>query len=66
VYADMSGTTVHSKLAVIDRRLVFIGSHDLTAPSLGHYREASLLVDSPDLAITTLRYIESLDPVPYR
>jgi phosphatidylserine/phosphatidylglycerophosphate/cardiolipin synthase-like enzyme len=66
VYADMSGTTVHSKLAVIDRKLVFIGSHDLTAQSLGHYREASLLVDSPELATTVLRYIESLDPVPYR
>ncbi len=66
VYADMSGTTVHSKLAVIDRKLVLIGSHDLTPQSLGHYREASLLVESPDLATTILLYIESLDPVPYR
>jgi phosphatidylserine/phosphatidylglycerophosphate/cardiolipin synthase-like enzyme len=66
VYADMSGTTVHSKLAVIDRRHVFIGSHDLTQQSLGHYREASLLVESPELAKEALRFVESLEPVPYR
>lgn len=66
VYADMSGTTVHSKLAVIDRRFVMIGSHDLTQPSLGHYRETTLLVESPALAEEALRFVESLDPMPYR
>jgi phosphatidylserine/phosphatidylglycerophosphate/cardiolipin synthase-like enzyme len=66
VYADMSGTIVHARLAVIDRRLVFLGSHDLTHQSLGRYREASLLVDSPPLAISVLAFIESLDPVTYR
>jgi phosphatidylserine/phosphatidylglycerophosphate/cardiolipin synthase-like enzyme len=66
VYADMSGTIVHSRLAVIDRRHVFLGSHDLTHQSLGRYREASLLVDSPSLAVSVLAFIESLEPVTYR
>ena len=66
VYADMSGTTVHSRLAVIDRRLAFVGSHDLTVQSLGRYRETTLLVDSPVLALDLLRFVESLEPVPYR
>lgn len=66
VYADMSGTIVHAKLAVIDRRLVFIGSHDLTQQSLGWYREATLAVDSTVLATTVLGFIESLEPVPYQ
>ena len=66
VYADMSGTTVHSRAAVIDRRLVFVGSHDLTAQSLGRYRETTLLVESRALALELLRFVESLDPVTYR
>ena len=66
VYADMSGTIVHSRVAVIDRQLVFLGSHDLTHQSLGRYREASLLVDSSSLAISVLAFIESLEPETYR
>jgi phosphatidylserine/phosphatidylglycerophosphate/cardiolipin synthase-like enzyme len=66
VYSDMSGTVVHSRLAVVDRQLVFLGSHDLTHQSLGRYREASLLVDSPPLALRVLSFIESLEPVTYR
>jgi phosphatidylserine/phosphatidylglycerophosphate/cardiolipin synthase-like enzyme len=66
VYADMSGTVVHARVAVIDRRFVFLGSHDLTHQSLGRYREASLVVDSPSLAVDLLAFIESLEPVTYR
>jgi phosphatidylserine/phosphatidylglycerophosphate/cardiolipin synthase-like enzyme len=66
VYSDMSGTIVHSRIAVIDRRLVFLGSHDLTHQSLGRYREASLLVDSSSLAFSVLSFIESLEPETYR
>lgn len=66
VYSDMSGTTVHSRLAVIDRRFILVGSHDLTVQSLGRYRETTVVVDSPELASEALRFVESLDPVPYR
>jgi phosphatidylserine/phosphatidylglycerophosphate/cardiolipin synthase-like enzyme len=66
VYGDMSGTTVHSNVAVIDRRVVFLGSHHLTQQSLGRYRELSLVVDSPTIATAVLGFIESLDPMVYR
>jgi len=65
VYVDGSGTTMHARFVVIDRRLVFIGSHDLTENSLGQYREVSLLADSPALAAVLLGQVESLKPVPY-
>jgi len=65
VYSDMSGTVVHAKVAVIDRRLVFIGSHDLTQQSLGHYREVSIVVDSTTVATSVLGFVESLEPVKY-
>jgi phosphatidylserine/phosphatidylglycerophosphate/cardiolipin synthase-like enzyme len=66
VYADMSGTVVHAKVAVIDRQFVFIGSHDLTQQSLGRYRELSVVLDSPTMATSILGFVESLDPVTYR
>lgn len=65
VYVDNSGTTVHARFIVIDRRLVFIGSHDLTETSLGQYREVSLLADSPAMAVVLLGQVESLKPLPY-
>jgi phosphatidylserine/phosphatidylglycerophosphate/cardiolipin synthase-like enzyme len=65
VYVDGSGTTVHARFAVIDRRLVFIGSHDLTENSLGEHRELSLLVDSIAMASELLGRVESFKPVPY-
>ena len=65
VYVDGSGTTMHTRFIVIDKRLVFIGSHDLTETSLGQYREVSLLADSPTMAATLLGQVESLKPMPY-
>jgi len=65
VFVDGSGTTMHTRFIVIDRRLVFIGSHDLTETSLGLHREASLLAESPALAALLLGQVESLKPVPY-
>ena len=65
VFVDGSGTTVHARFVVVDRRLVFIGSHDLTENSLGQHREVSLLVDSIVMASEFLGQAESLKPVPY-
>lgn len=65
VYADMSGTVVHANVVVIDRQLVFIGSHDLTQQSLGRYRELSVVLDSPTMATSILGFVESLEPVTY-
>jgi len=65
VYVDGSGTTVHARFVVVDRHLVFIGSHELTENSLGQYREVSLLVDSIAMASELLGQVESFKPVPY-
>ena len=65
VYVDGSGTTVHARFVVIDRRVVFVGSHDLTEKSLGKYREVSVLVESPAMAEVLLAQVETLKPLPY-
>ena len=60
VYFDSPKRTMHTKLAVIDGRYTFIGSHNLTQSALKHNHELSVLVDSPAVAETTLNYIKDL------
>lgn len=60
VLADDPGTTTHVKAAVIDDRLVFIGSHNLTQSALRHNNELSIMVDSPDLAAQVKSYLERI------
>lgn len=57
---DSSGKTTHTKLAVIDGRYTFIGSHNLTQAALRHNNEFSVLIDSADVAEEALRYIRNL------
>ena len=51
----------HSKLIIIDERLVFIGSHNLTHTALSKSNETSLLVDSEELARVFLEYIHNME-----
>jgi len=60
VYFDSPKKTMHTKLAVIDGRYTFIGSHNLTQSALKHNHELSVLVDSPAVAENTLNYIKDL------
>ncbi len=60
VVFDSPGTTTHTKVAVIDGRYIFLGSHNLTNSALKYNHELSVCIDSPPLAGETLRYIESL------
>jgi len=60
VYFDSPKKTMHTKLAVIDGRYTFIGSHNLTQSALKHNNELSVLVDSPAVAESTLNYIKGL------
>ena len=60
VYFDSPKRTMHTKLAVIDGRYTFIGSHNLTQSALKHNNELSVLVDSPAVAEETLNYIKDL------
>jgi phosphatidylserine/phosphatidylglycerophosphate/cardiolipin synthase-like enzyme len=60
VIFDSPRTTTHVKAAVIDRRLVFLGSHNLTQSALRHNNELSVLIDSPETAAEVLRYLNRL------
>lgn len=60
VYFDSPKKTMHTKLAVIDGRYTFIGSHNLTQSALKHNHELSVRVDSPAVAEITLNYIKDL------
>ncbi len=60
VYYDSPVKTTHTKVAVIDRRYLFVGSHNLTNSALKYNHELSVLIDSPSLAQETMRYIDSL------
>lgn len=58
---DTPKKTTHTKVVVIDRRWVFMGSHNWTTAALRHNHEASLLVDSPALADEALRYLKGIE-----
>jgi phosphatidylserine/phosphatidylglycerophosphate/cardiolipin synthase-like enzyme len=57
VYFDLPRQTTHTKLIVIDERLVFLGSHNLTQAALKYNNEISILLDRPDLAKRARNYM---------
>jgi len=62
VCMDGQERTTHTKMVIIDRRYLFIGSHNLTQSALKYNREVSVRIDSPALAEEGLRYMKSLCP----
>jgi phosphatidylserine/phosphatidylglycerophosphate/cardiolipin synthase-like enzyme len=60
VFFDSPKRTTHTKLAVIDGRYTFIGSHNMTQSALKHNNELSVLIDSQAVADKTLNYIKGL------
>lgn len=62
VCMDGPGRTTHVKMVIIDRRYLFIGSHNLTQSALKYNHELSVRIDSPSLAEEGLRYMKSLCP----
>ena len=50
VYFDSPRKTTHTKLIVIDQKLIILGSHNLTQSALKYNNEISILLDRPDLA----------------
>ena len=58
---DSPGRTTHTKIAVIDGRYVFVGSHNFTQSALKYNHEMSIAVDSPSLADEMTRYIRSIE-----
>lgn len=61
VVFDSPDTTTHTKAIVIDKRFIFIGSHNLTHSALFHNHELSVLIDNPDLARDVIRYLKKLE-----
>lgn len=57
VYFDSPRTTTHTKLIVIDEKVVILGSHNLTQSALKYNNEISILMESPDLAKRTRNYM---------
>lgn len=62
VCMDAPDRVTHTKLVVIDRRYLLIGSHNLTQAALKFNHEASVWIDSAPLAEEALSYMKSLCP----
>ncbi len=60
VFFDSPRITSHAKVAVIDGRYVYLGSHNLTQGALAHNNELSVLVDSPEMAAEVRSYLDRL------
>lgn len=60
VFFDSPRVTSHAKVAVIDGRHIYLGSHNLTQSALFHNNELSLLVDSPELAAEVRAWLDRL------
>jgi phosphatidylserine/phosphatidylglycerophosphate/cardiolipin synthase-like enzyme len=60
VFFDSQSITTHAKLAIIDGRFIFLGSHNLTQSALGHNHELSILLDDPTLAARLTAYLDHL------
>ncbi len=59
---DSPQKTTHTKLIVIDRRLTFAGSHNLTQSALKYNNEVSVMIASETTAAEAQRYAASLCP----
>ena len=57
---DSPRATSHVKMVVVDRRYLFVGSHNLTHAALSDNHEFSLLIDNQDLARQAMAYLQSL------
>jgi phosphatidylserine/phosphatidylglycerophosphate/cardiolipin synthase-like enzyme len=57
VYFDSPRTTTHTKLVVIDERLIILGSHNLTQAALKYNNEISIMLSRPDLAKRARNYM---------
>jgi phosphatidylserine/phosphatidylglycerophosphate/cardiolipin synthase-like enzyme len=57
VYFDLPQRTMHTKLIVIDQKLVLLGSHNLTSAALKYNNEVSILLENPSLAKSARDYM---------
>jgi phosphatidylserine/phosphatidylglycerophosphate/cardiolipin synthase-like enzyme len=57
VFFDSPRKTTHTKLVVIDQRLLILGSHNFTQSALKYNNEISILLESPDMAKNARNYM---------
>jgi phosphatidylserine/phosphatidylglycerophosphate/cardiolipin synthase-like enzyme len=57
VYLDSPKRTTHTKLIVIDQKIVLLGSHNLTSAALKYNNEVSVLLENPALAKSARDYM---------
>jgi phosphatidylserine/phosphatidylglycerophosphate/cardiolipin synthase-like enzyme len=60
VQFDSPTRTTHTKLVIIDQHYVLLGSHNFTHSALRHNNEASVLIESPQLAQQALAYLQRI------
>jgi phosphatidylserine/phosphatidylglycerophosphate/cardiolipin synthase-like enzyme len=60
VFFDSPVKKSHMKVALIDGRYVFLGSHNLTQSALKYNNEVSVLVDSPEIAAEMNSFLHTL------
>ena len=60
VYLDSPRRTTHAKVVVIDKKIVYIGSHNFTQSALRYNHEVSVRIVSPDMAKEIISYMEAL------
>ena len=58
VHFAAPGVTTHNKIVMIDRRYIFLGSHNLTQGALMYNNELSVLIDSPEMAAEVRAYLD--------
>lgn len=58
---DRTSVRTHVKVVVVDRLITFLGSHNMTNSGLKYNNEASIMVISPEIAKTTLDYIDGIE-----
>lgn len=57
VFYDSPRRTTHTKLIVIDQRLLILGSHNFTQSALKYNNEMSVLLENPDMAKNARDYM---------
>ncbi len=60
VIFDSPSVVTHAKVAVIDGRHVYLGSHNLTQSALRRNNELSVVIDSPEMAAEVTAYLDNL------
>jgi len=60
VYMDEPARTTHTKLVVVDQKLVFVGSHNFTPSAFNHNNEITMMIEKSGLAKEVRAYILKL------